>query len=58
MDGLKLCDAVRTDGLFATIYENSTLVFPNMPHFVELPKIELFGLNGFPFTRWPMVTRP
>lgn len=53
MEGLKLCDAVRTDGLFATIFENSTLYFPNMPHFVELPKIELFALNGFPFTRWP-----
>ncbi len=53
MQGLQLCDAVRTDGLFATIYENSTLYFPNMPHFVELPKVELFALNGFPFTRWP-----
>jgi hypothetical protein len=53
MDGLKLCDAVRSEGLFATIYENSTLYFPDMPHFVELPKVELFALNGFPFTRWP-----
>jgi len=53
MQGLQLCDAVRHDGLFATIYENSTLYFPHMPHFVELPKIELFALNGFPFTRWP-----
>lgn len=53
MQGLQMCDAVRTDGLFATIYENSTLYFPPMPHFVELPKVELFALNGFPFTRWP-----
>lgn len=53
MQGLQLCDAVRHDGLFATIYENSTLYFPPMPHFVELPKVELFALNGFPFTRWP-----
>lgn len=53
MDGLELCDAARTDGLFATLYENSTLYFPQMPHFVELPKVELFALNGFPFTRWP-----
>ena len=53
MQGLQLCDAVRTDGLFATIFENSTLYFPPMPHFVELPKTELFALNGFPFTRWP-----
>lgn len=53
MQGLQLCDAVRADGLFATIYDNSTLYFPHMPHFVELPKVELFALNGFPFTRWP-----
>lgn len=48
-----LCETLQTDGLFVTIYENSTLYFPPMPHFVELPKIELFALNGFPFTRWP-----
>jgi len=24
-----------------------------MPHFAELPKIELVMLNGFPITRWP-----
>lgn len=48
-----LCDPLKSDGLFVTLYENSTLYFPPMPHFVELPKIELFALNGFPFTRWP-----
>ncbi|HYD81031.1 MAG TPA: cellulose biosynthesis cyclic di-GMP-binding regulatory protein BcsB [Paucimonas sp.] len=48
-----LCETQQYDGLFVTIYENSTLHFPPMPHFVELPKIELFALNGFPFTRWP-----
>jgi hypothetical protein len=49
----QVCDAVNTDGLFVTIHENSTLYFPPMPHFVEMPKLELFALNGFPFTRWP-----
>lgn len=39
--------------LFVTMFENSTLTFPGMPHFVEMPKLELFMLNGFPFTRWP-----
>lgn len=48
-----LCDTLQTDGLFITIFDNSTLSFPPMPHFVEMPKIELFALNGFPFTRWP-----
>ncbi len=49
----QVCDAVVTDGLFVTIFDNSTLYFPPMPHFVEMPKLELFALNGFPFTRWP-----
>ncbi len=49
----QVCDASNTDGLFVTIYGNSTLSFPPMPHFVEMPKSELFVLNGFPFTRWP-----
>ncbi len=49
----QVCDASNTDGLFVTIYGNSTLRFPPMPHFVEMPKTELFVLNGFPFTRWP-----
>jgi hypothetical protein len=39
--------------LFVTMFETSTLKFPDMPHFVEMPKMELFMLNGFPFTRWP-----
>jgi hypothetical protein len=39
--------------LFVTMFETSTLTFPDMPHFVEMPKLELFMLNGFPFTRWP-----
>jgi hypothetical protein len=49
----QVCDAVNTDGLFVTLFDNSTLYFPPMPHFVAMPKLELFALNGFPFTRWP-----
>ena len=47
------CDAFNPDGLFVTLFDNSTLIFPPMPHYVEMPKLELFALNGFPFTRWP-----
>lgn len=49
----KECDVVRQDGFFLTLYNNSTLYFPSMPHFVEMPKMELFIIDGFPFTRWP-----
>lgn len=50
---LKECDFTLMSNLFISIFDNSTLTFPDMPHFVELPKLELLMLNGFPFTRWP-----
>lgn len=49
----EVCDASNAEGAFVTIFGNSTMKFPPMPHFVEMPKMELFALNGFPFTRWP-----
>ncbi len=51
--GGQVCDLIQPDNLFLTIYENSTLSFPPMPHFVEMPKLELFMHSGFPLTRWP-----
>lgn len=50
---LQECDLLLPGNMFLSIFENSTLSFPDMPHFVELPKLELFMLSGFPFTRWP-----
>lgn len=49
----KECDLIRPDSYFLTIFDNSTLFFPAMPSFVEMPKIELFMQDGFPFTRSP-----
>ena len=49
----KECDLVQPESLFLTIFENSSVYFPPMSHFVEMPNIALFTLNGFPFTRWP-----
>ncbi|MGR3319611.1 MAG: cellulose biosynthesis cyclic di-GMP-binding regulatory protein BcsB [Candidatus Anammoxibacter sp.] len=47
------CEMILTDKLFFTMFGNSTFYFPPMPHLVEMPKLELFFLNGFPITRWP-----
>lgn len=47
----KECDLLREDGYYLTIFENSTFYFPSMPHFTEMPRIELFMADGFPFTR-------
>ena len=51
--GGQVCDLLQPDGMFFTLYENSSIKFPPMPHFVELPKLELFMHSGFPVTRWP-----
>lgn len=51
--GGQLCDLLQPEGMFLTVYGNSSISFPAMPHFVEMPKLELFMHNGFPMTRWP-----
>nr|MDQ3028032.1 cellulose biosynthesis cyclic di-GMP-binding regulatory protein BcsB [Pseudomonadota bacterium] len=51
--GGQVCDLLQPDGMFFTLYENSSISFPPMPHFVEMPKLELFMHSGFPVTRWP-----
>jgi hypothetical protein len=49
----QICDLTQPDNLFLTVYENSTLDFPAMPHLLEMPRLDLFAYNGFPVTRWP-----
>lgn len=49
----KECELLQFGHMFFTLFDNSTLKFPFMPHFVDMPRLELFMLNGFPFTRWP-----
>lgn len=47
------CGFVQQENLFLTLFDSSTLIFPSMPHRVEMPNLELLFVNGFPFTRWP-----
>lgn len=49
----KNCEYFQMENLFLTILDGSTLKFPPMPHYVDMPRLELFMLNGFPVTRWP-----
>ncbi|MBI4350970.1 MAG: cellulose biosynthesis cyclic di-GMP-binding regulatory protein BcsB [Elusimicrobia bacterium] len=49
----KNCEYMQMQNLFLTIMDVSTLEFPPMPHYVDMPRLELFMLNGFPVTRWP-----
>ncbi len=47
------CGFIQSKNLFLTLFDSSTLLFPSMPHRVELPNLELMFVNGFPYTRWP-----
>ena len=47
------CELIIPEQLVLTIFGTSIFHFPPMPHFIELPRMDLFFLNGFPFTRWP-----
>ncbi len=49
----KECDIIQPDSFFLTVFDNSSFYIPSMPHLIEMPKVELFMLNGFPLTRWP-----
>ena len=51
--GGQVCDLSQPDNLFLTIYGNSSLSFPPMPHYVQMPKLDLFMHSGFPLSRWP-----
>ncbi|MGH7890428.1 MAG: cellulose biosynthesis cyclic di-GMP-binding regulatory protein BcsB, partial [Thermodesulfobacteriota bacterium] len=47
------CELIQTENLFLSLFDDSSFRFPDMPHWVDLPRMELFFEDGFPFTRWP-----
>ncbi|AIY66797.1 cellulose biosynthesis cyclic di-GMP-binding regulatory protein BcsB [Pseudoalteromonas piratica] len=47
------CSFIQTENLFLTLFDNSSMRFPEMPHKIEMPRLDLMFVNGFPFTRWP-----
>jgi hypothetical protein len=47
------CHFLQTGNLKLTLYDSSYVEFPPMPHRIEMPRLDLLFLNGFPYTRWP-----
>ncbi len=47
------CHYLQTGNLQLTLFDTSSLEFPQMPHRIELPRLDLLAINGFPYTRWP-----
>ncbi|MFN2343251.1 MAG: cellulose biosynthesis cyclic di-GMP-binding regulatory protein BcsB [Desulfonatronovibrio sp.] len=47
------CTMIQFKNLFVTIFDDSSLSFPEFDHWVEMPELALFIDDGFPMTRWP-----
>ena len=47
------CKFIQTENLILTLFDDSSIYFPKMSYFVEMPRMELFFRDGFPFTVYP-----
>ncbi|WP_243359929.1 cellulose biosynthesis cyclic di-GMP-binding regulatory protein BcsB [Fundidesulfovibrio terrae] len=49
----RLCESYQSDNLAMTLYDDSTLTFPDIPLWVKLPDLTLFYQDVFPYAQWP-----
>ncbi|ROQ89896.1 cellulose biosynthesis cyclic di-GMP-binding regulatory protein BcsB [Desulfosoma caldarium] len=47
------CTLIQTNHLLLTVFDDSTFHVPGISHWAELPDLELFFKDGFPFARHP-----
>lgn len=47
------CTLIQLKNLFVTLFADSTLSFPELDHWAEMPDLALFMADGFPLTKWP-----
>jgi hypothetical protein len=47
------CTLIQTENLRLTIFEDSTVVLPEVPYWIKMPQIDLFFQDAFPLGRWP-----
>lgn len=52
-DGQGPCKPLPTDGLLMTMFSDSAVNVPDLPHFCEMPDLSLLSRAGFPYTRKP-----
>ena len=45
------CEFVQTENLQLTIFEDSKILFPKASYWAEMPNINLFFIDAFPFSR-------
>jgi hypothetical protein len=47
------CTLIQTENLRLTIFEDSTVVLPDVPYWIKMPQLDLFFQDAFPIGRWP-----
>jgi len=48
-----LCEFYQSENLLMTLYDDSTLTFPDLPLWLKLPDLTLFYQDGAPYALWP-----
>jgi hypothetical protein len=47
------CTLIQTENLRLTIFEDSTVLLPEVPYWIKMPQLDLFFQDAFPLGRWP-----
>jgi hypothetical protein len=47
------CTLIQTENLRLTVYEDSTIILPEVPYWTKMPQLDLFFQDAFPLGRWP-----
>ncbi len=47
------CTFIQTQNLRLTVFSDSRLILPDIPHWIEMPQLEALMRDGFPFSMWP-----
>ncbi|MGE5255992.1 MAG: cellulose biosynthesis cyclic di-GMP-binding regulatory protein BcsB [Hyphomicrobiales bacterium] len=47
------CTLIQTENLRLTIFEDSTVLLPEVPYWIKMPQLDLFFQDAFPMGRWP-----
>jgi hypothetical protein len=47
------CTLIQTENLRLTIFDDSTVILPEVPYWIKMPQLDLFFQDAFPVGRWP-----
>jgi hypothetical protein len=47
------CTLIQTENLRLTIFNDSKVMLPDVPHWIKMPQIGVFFQDAFPMARWP-----